>query len=67
MRMTALSDAKNLGFFKIYGVSARTRGEGRLSQCGHFSDKGEGVDFSRLCGQPLMLTIVVQKGKLFSM
>jgi len=34
--------AQNIGYFEIYGVSARTRGEGRLNQCGHFSDKGEG-------------------------
>jgi len=28
MRMSALFGAKNFGFFEIYGVSARTRGEG---------------------------------------
>jgi len=27
-------------------VSARTREEGRLSQCEHFSDKGRGVNFN---------------------
>jgi len=26
MRMSALLDSKNFGFFEIYGVSARTRG-----------------------------------------
>jgi len=46
MRMSALFDAKNFGFFEIYGVSARTRGEG-LSQCGHFSDKE--ANFSHFC------------------
>jgi len=46
MRTSALVDAKNLGFSKIYGVSARTGGG--VSQCGHFSDKGgEGVNFVR--------------------
>jgi len=29
MRMSALFGAKIIGFFEIYGVSARTRGEGR--------------------------------------
>jgi len=29
--------SKNIGFFEIYGVSARTMGRG-LSQCGHFAD-----------------------------
>jgi len=28
MRTSALFDAKNIGFFEIYRVSARTRGEG---------------------------------------
>jgi len=27
MRTSAIFGAKNLGFFEIYGVSARTRGE----------------------------------------
>jgi len=40
MRTSALFDAKNFGFFEIYGVSARTRGKG-LSQCGQFADKGD--------------------------
>jgi len=48
MRTYALFGAKNFGFFEIYGVSARTRKEG-LSQCGHFSNNGEGVNFSRFC------------------
>jgi len=37
--------------FEIYGVSARTRREGGLSQCGHFVDKGRGGQFfAILCG-----------------
>jgi len=57
MWTSALFDAKNIGFFEIYGLSARTRG---LSQYGHFSDKWEGVSiFSRFCadvlyGRPLI-------------
>jgi len=43
MRKSALLDAKNLEFFEIYGMSAK------LSQCGHFADKGEEVNFSRFC------------------
>jgi len=39
MQMSALFGAKNFRFFEIYGVSARTRGW-RLSQCGHFEDRG---------------------------
>jgi len=37
---------KTIGFFEIYGMPRRTRG---LRQCGHFADKGEGVNFSRFC------------------
>jgi len=44
---------KKFGLFEIYGVSARTRGRvepvrtrgRRLSQCGHFADKGEEGQF----------------------
>jgi len=58
MRTSSLFCAKNFGFFKIYCVSARIRGEKGLNQCGHFSDKREGVNFSRFCadvfyGRPL--------------
>jgi len=42
MRTSALFVAKNLGFFELYGMSAGSR---RLSQCGHFADKGEGLIF----------------------
>jgi len=47
MWTSALFGAKIIGFIEIYGVSARTRGE--LSQCGHFSDKGEEVILLRFC------------------
>jgi len=50
MRMSALFGAKSFGFFEIYSVSARTRGE--LSQCRHFVDKGCKF-FAILCGHPL--------------
>jgi len=39
MRTSALFGAKNIGFFEIYGVSARTGGEGQF--------------FAILCGRPL--------------
>jgi len=45
MRTSALFGAKNFRFFKIYGVSVRTKRE--LSQCGHFADKGEGGSIFR--------------------
>jgi len=49
MRTSVLLVQKFFGFFEIYGVPSRTRMEGKLSQCGHFSDKGSGVNFSRFC------------------
>jgi len=45
MRTSVLFGAKNIGFFKIYALFSRTRGKVELSQCGHFSDKGEGSVF----------------------
>jgi len=42
MWTSALFGAKSIGFFEIYGVSARTTG---LSQFEHFGDKEEGVNF----------------------
>jgi len=43
----------NFEFFKIYGVSVRTGGEG-CSQCGYFSDKEGGDEFfAILCRRPL--------------
>jgi len=44
MWTSALFAVKNIGFFKIHGVSARTRGEW-LNQCGHFVDNGRGSIF----------------------
>jgi len=38
---------ENIGFFEIYGISARTREEEELSQCGHLRTRG--VNFSRFC------------------
>jgi len=52
MRTSELFGAKNFGFFKIYGVSARTRVEG-LSQCRHFSDKERDQFFAILRGRLL--------------
>jgi len=44
---------KNFGFIEIYGVPTRARGR-RLSQFGHFADKGEwGQFFAILCGRLL--------------
>jgi len=42
-----LFGAKNIGYFEIYGVFARTRERG-LSQFGHFADK-EWVNFLQFC------------------
>jgi len=54
MPTSAFFGAKNFGFFEICGVSARTRKEEGLSQCGHFADKGgEEVNFSRSCANVL--------------
>jgi len=46
MRTSALFGAKNFGFFEIYSVSARTKGE--LSQC---EQEGREQFFSILCGR----------------
>jgi len=56
---------QNHRVFEIYGESARTRG---LSQCGHFLDKGEGVNFSRFCtdvlyGRPLTYEVTTLEKK----
>jgi len=49
MWTSALFGAK-IGFIEIYSVSAPTFGQGGLSQCGHFADKGGGgVNFLRFC------------------
>jgi len=52
MWTSALYGAKNIRFFEIYGVSARTGGG--LSQCEHFADKERGSQFfAILCERPL--------------
>jgi len=43
-------DAKNFGFFEIYGVSARTRGEGVEPVQKFFGQVGRGLLFSILDG-----------------
>jgi len=53
---SALFSAKNFGFFEIYGVSARTRGEGGWASANILLTRG--VNFSRFCadvfyGRPL--------------
>jgi len=50
MRTSTLFGAKNVGVFEIYDVSGFPHGQGveGLSQCGHFSGKKGGVNFSRL-------------------
>jgi len=69
MRTSALFGAKNIGFFKIYGVSARTRGGG-FNQCGHFADKGGGQFFEIFAdvfyGRPLIIIIFSNKINLDS-
>jgi len=47
MQTSALFNAINLGFFEIYGVSARTREEG-VEPVRIFGGQGE-VNFSRFC------------------
>jgi len=41
---------QNIGFFEIYGVSARTEGEG-VELVRTFADKGGGQFFAILCGR----------------
>jgi len=51
MWTSALFSAKNIGFFKIYGVSARTRGiEPVRTFCGQ--GRRGGQFFAILCGRP---------------
>jgi len=52
MQTYALIGAKTFRFFEIYGVSARTRVGGGLSQCGYFAGKGHQF-FVILCGRLL--------------
>jgi len=53
MRTSALFGAKNLGFFEIYGVSARTGG---VKPSGHFADKEEGESIFRFFCERLLWT-----------
>jgi len=50
MRTFALFGVKNFGFFKVYGVSVRTRGV-ELERT--FFEQGGGQFFAILCGRPL--------------
>jgi len=55
-RKSALFGAKNFDFRKLWCI--RTDNGRGLNQCGHFVDKGERVNFSRICvdvfyGRPL--------------
>jgi len=50
MRTSTVFGVKNCEFFKIYGVSARTRG---LHQCGHFADRGVSFFSIFFCGRLL--------------
>jgi len=57
MRTSAPFGAKNIEFFEIYGVSARTKWEVEPVLT-FFGQGGEGVNFSRFCadvfyGRPL--------------
>jgi len=63
MQTFALFGVKNFGFFEIYGVPGRTRGR-RLSQCGHFSDKGRRVNISRFCMDVLYERPLIKKFKI---
>jgi len=53
MRTSHFLVQKSFGFFEIYRV-LHGQGEGGLSQIGHFSDKGEGVNFSQFVRTSLM-------------
>jgi len=53
MGMFALFDAKNCKFFKIYGVSARTRGEG-VEPVWTICGQGGSICADILYGQPLI-------------
>jgi len=50
MRTSALFGVKNFGFFKIYGVSARTRG---VEPERTFFEQGGAQFFAILCRRPL--------------
>jgi len=45
MRTSTLLGTKNFELLESYDVPAWTKREGKLSQCGHFADKGDGSVF----------------------
>jgi len=51
MRTSALFSAKKSGFFEIMVCP---HGQGRLSQCGYFADKGRGFCADVFYGRPLV-------------
>jgi len=51
MRTSALSGAKNFGFFEIYGVSVRSKG---VEPVRTFCGQGEEINFLRLCAKVFM-------------
>jgi len=53
MRTSTLFDAKNSGFFEIYGVSARTRKEGGRTSAEIFRTKERRHCFAILCWRRL--------------
>jgi len=53
MWTSALVGAKNFGFFEIYGVSVRTRGEKGLSPVRTFCGHGE-INFTRFRAEVFM-------------
>jgi len=64
MRTSALFGAKNIGFFEIYGVSARTRKEG-VEPVRTFFGKGEGGQFfAILCVRLLWTTLYSKEMKV---
>jgi len=44
---------KNIGFFKIYGLSARSKGERSRTSADILQTMGEGTSFSRFCTNDL--------------
>jgi len=56
MRTSVLFKAKNFGFFKIYGVSARTKG---WRQCRHFTGMGGDQFFAIFCADSFMDDLMV--------
>jgi len=58
MRTSAIFGAKYLRIFRNLWCVRTDKGRG-FSKCGHFEDKGKGINFSRFCadvfyGRPLI-------------